>query len=125
MDALAEYTWLSILPVFPQVGGKPDHVSSQGKEAVFVTHDIYSRSNGTISTNTNCIYIYVTCAIFHFFFDSQEVMLWIMFIHVFCTKLKEKTNPYFGMGKNQKLCHNVPLSIFSLGKGRGTFNSSF
>ena len=34
-----EYTCLSILPVFPRVGGKPDHVSSQGKEAVFATHD--------------------------------------------------------------------------------------
>ena len=34
-----EYTCLSISPAFPRVGGKPDHVSSQGKEAVFVTHD--------------------------------------------------------------------------------------
>ena len=34
-----EYTCLSILPAFPRVGGKPDHVSSQGKEAVFATHD--------------------------------------------------------------------------------------
>ena len=41
MDTLTEYTCLNILPVFPRVGGKPDHVSSQGKEAVFATHDIY------------------------------------------------------------------------------------
>ena len=27
--------------MIPRVRGKPDHVSSQGKEAVFVTHDIY------------------------------------------------------------------------------------
>ena len=39
MDTLTEYTCLSILPAFPRVGGKPDHISSQGKEAVFVTHD--------------------------------------------------------------------------------------
>ena len=41
MDTLMEYTCLSILPVFPRVRGKPDHVSSQGKEAIFATHDIY------------------------------------------------------------------------------------
>ena len=41
MDTLTEYTCLSISPVFPRVGGKPDHVSSQRKEAVFATHDIY------------------------------------------------------------------------------------
>ena len=41
MDTLMEYTCLSISPAFPQVGGKPDHVSSQGKEAVFAMHDIY------------------------------------------------------------------------------------
>ena len=34
-----EYACLSTSPAFPRVGGKPDHVSSQGKEAVFVTHD--------------------------------------------------------------------------------------
>ena len=39
MDTLTEYTCLSISPAFPRVGGKPDHISSQGKEAVFVTHD--------------------------------------------------------------------------------------
>ena len=39
MDTLMEYTCLSISPAFPRVGGKPDHVSSQGKEAVFATHD--------------------------------------------------------------------------------------
>ena len=39
MDTLPEYTRLGISPVFPRVGGKPDHVSSQGKEAIFVTHD--------------------------------------------------------------------------------------
>ena len=39
MDTLTEYTCLSISPAFPQVGGKPDHVSSQGKEAVFAMHD--------------------------------------------------------------------------------------
>ena len=39
MDTLREYTCLSISPVFPRVRGKPDHVSSQGKEAVFATHD--------------------------------------------------------------------------------------
>ena len=36
-----DYTCLSISPAFPRVGGKPDHVSSQGKEAVFAMHDIY------------------------------------------------------------------------------------
>ena len=41
MDTLMEYTCLSILPAFPRVGGKPGHVSSQGKEAVFVTHNTY------------------------------------------------------------------------------------
>ena len=30
---------LSISPVFPRVGGKLDHVSSQGKEAIFATHN--------------------------------------------------------------------------------------
>ena len=33
---------LSILPAFPQVRGKPDHISSQGKEAIFAMHDIYN-----------------------------------------------------------------------------------
>ena len=47
MDTLTEYTCLSILPAFPRVGGKPDHVSSQGKEAVFATHDIYARLRGS------------------------------------------------------------------------------
>ena len=41
-DTLTEYTCLSILPAFPQVGGKPDHVSLQGKEAVCAAHDTYS-----------------------------------------------------------------------------------
>ena len=41
MDTPPEYTCLGISPAFPRVGGKPDHVSSQGKEAIFVTHDIY------------------------------------------------------------------------------------
>ena len=39
MDTLTEYTCLSILPAFPRVGGKPDHISSQGKEAIFAMHD--------------------------------------------------------------------------------------
>ena len=39
MDTLTEYDCLGISPAFPRVGGKPDHISSQGKEAVFVTHD--------------------------------------------------------------------------------------
>ena len=39
MDTLMEYACLSISPAFPRVRGKPDHVSSQGKEAVFATHD--------------------------------------------------------------------------------------
>ena len=39
MDTPTEYTCLSILPAFPRVGGKPDHVSSQGKETVFAMHD--------------------------------------------------------------------------------------
>ena len=43
MDTLMEYTCLSISPAFPQVGGKPDHISSQGKEAVFATHDTLPR----------------------------------------------------------------------------------
>ena len=38
-DTLLEYTCLGISPAIPRVRGKPDHVSSQGKEAVFVTHD--------------------------------------------------------------------------------------
>ena len=38
-DTLLEYTCLGISPAIPRVGGKPDHVSSQGREAVFVTHD--------------------------------------------------------------------------------------
>ena len=45
MDTLTEYTCLSISPAFPRVRGKPDHVSSQGKEAVFATHDIYIPSS--------------------------------------------------------------------------------
>ena len=40
-----EYTCLSISPAFPRVGGKSDHVSSQGKEAVFATHDTYNKKN--------------------------------------------------------------------------------
>ena len=40
MDTLTEYTCLGISPVIPRVRGKPDHISSQGKEAIFVTHDI-------------------------------------------------------------------------------------
>ena len=36
---------LSILPAFPRVGGKLDHVSSQGKEALFAMHDIYEKNN--------------------------------------------------------------------------------
>ena len=43
MDTLMEYTCLSISPAFLQVRGKPDHVSSQGKEAVFVMHDTLSQ----------------------------------------------------------------------------------
>ena len=39
MDTLPEYTCLGISPAIPRVRGKPDHVSSQGKEAIFVTHD--------------------------------------------------------------------------------------
>ena len=39
MDTQTEYTCLSISPAFPRVGGKPDHVSSQGKKAIFATHD--------------------------------------------------------------------------------------
>ena len=39
MDTLTEYACLSTSPAFPRVGGKPDHISSQGKEAIFVTHD--------------------------------------------------------------------------------------
>ena len=39
MDTLTEYTCLSISPAIPRVGGKPDRMSSQGKEAIFATHD--------------------------------------------------------------------------------------
>ena len=39
MDTLTEYACLGISPVIPQVGGKPDHVSSQEKKAVYVTRD--------------------------------------------------------------------------------------
>ena len=35
------------MPAFPRVRGKPAHVSSQGKEAVFATHDIYKVVIGT------------------------------------------------------------------------------
>ena len=42
LDTLTEYTCLSISPAFPRVRGKPDHVSSQGKEVIFAMHDIYS-----------------------------------------------------------------------------------
>ena len=45
MDTLTEYTCLGISPAIPRVGGKPDHVSSQGKEAVFVTHDIQTEGS--------------------------------------------------------------------------------
>ena len=44
MDTLTECDCLGISPAFPRVGGKPDHVSSQGKEAIFVTHDTLPRS---------------------------------------------------------------------------------
>ena len=44
MDTLMEYACLGISPAIPRVRGKPDHVSSQGKEAVFVTHDTLPRS---------------------------------------------------------------------------------
>ena len=47
MDTLMEYACLGISPAIPRVRGKPDHVSSQGKEAVFVTHDIYTNTLGT------------------------------------------------------------------------------
>ena len=39
MDTLTEYICLSISPAFPWVRGKPDHISSQGKEAIFAMHD--------------------------------------------------------------------------------------
>ena len=39
MDTLTEYACLSILHAFPHLRGKLDHISSQGKEAVFATHD--------------------------------------------------------------------------------------
>ena len=39
MDTLMEYTCLSISPAFPWVREKPDHISSQGKEAIFAMHD--------------------------------------------------------------------------------------
>ena len=51
MDTLTEYTCLSISPVFPRVRAKPDHVSSQGKEAVFVTHDIYFNVEKALESN--------------------------------------------------------------------------
>ena len=44
MDTLMEYTCLSIVLAFPRVRGKPDHVSSQGKEAVFAMHDTLSQA---------------------------------------------------------------------------------
>ena len=36
---------LSISPEFPRVRGKPAHVSSQGKEAICATHDIYNQDS--------------------------------------------------------------------------------
>ena len=41
MDARLEYTYLSIPPAIPSSQRESSHVSSQGKEAASVTHDIY------------------------------------------------------------------------------------
>ena len=47
MDTQPEYTCLSIQSVIPQaLWREASHVSSQGKEAVFVTHDIYPHQAG-------------------------------------------------------------------------------
>ena len=50
----------------------------------------------------------------------QYVPIVIILVIVYLFKKKKKNEPYFGMGKKKKpkLCHNTPLSIFSLGKGR-------
>ena len=45
MDARLEYTYLSILPAIPSSRRESSHVSSQGKEAASVTHDIYAVVN--------------------------------------------------------------------------------
>ena len=45
MDTLMEYACQSISSAIPRVRGKPDHIISQGKEAVFATHDIYIQLN--------------------------------------------------------------------------------
>ena len=65
MDTLMEYDCLGILPAFPRVGGKPDHVSSQGKEAVFVTHDTLPQViKATTLYYKNKKYIYKNHSIF-------------------------------------------------------------
>ena len=41
VDTRPEFTCLSILPAIPSSQRGSSHVSSQGKEAALVTHDIY------------------------------------------------------------------------------------
>ena len=65
MDTSPEYTCLGILPAIPRVGGKPDHVSSQGKEAVFVTHDTLPQVvKASVLYYKNKKYIYQNHSIF-------------------------------------------------------------
>ena len=50
------------------------------------------------------------------------IVIILVIVYLFKKKTNKQTkkekDPYFGMGKIPKLCHNTPLSIFSLGKGR-------
>ena len=53
MDTRPEYTFLSIPPVIPLSWRGSSHVSSQGKEAASVTHDIYSVLGGSTKILTD------------------------------------------------------------------------
>ena len=65
MDTPPEYTCLGISPVIPRVRGKPDHVSSQEKEAVFVTHDTLPQViKASVLYYKNKKYIYKNHSIF-------------------------------------------------------------
>ena len=65
MDTLLEYTCLGISPAIPRVRGKPDHISSQRKEAIFVTHDTLPQVvKASILYYKNKKYIYKNHSIF-------------------------------------------------------------
>ena len=44
---------------------------------------------------------------------------------IFFNKFKRKNHPYYGTGQKPKLCHNLLLSIFFLGKVRETSSLFF